>query len=314
MAKELRYLECMSHKSDSVILLSEWNNTKVVLKADNIRERTWNKAKPMMFSSFMEELVSSNLSLLVAKHILSECDKGADGIFTKLESGYCWHMVDRDEILFMFLLYGSSAIANLYGTCGNMMAVEFASPDPLVRLPVAKEYRSWKLRVRMVIALIEMIEELEDTKYGTLLLCDFQRSNFGFIEVNGQLVAKSIDNDISIFKDDLLHNALRFEKNKTCESDDDCEFLQCKVPCDHERGKCSGQLANNNLEMLCSLFLLSETNFFYTGILWEPPNSIKKELDVLLNQCAHPLKPSNSIPKELAKQLKQLLLHSIKKE
>ena len=34
---------------------------------------------------------------------------------------------------------------------------------------------------------IKMIKELEDMKYGTPHLCDFQKANFGFVEVNGQL-------------------------------------------------------------------------------------------------------------------------------
>ena len=283
---------------------------KVVLKADEIRTLTRNRAMSTTYYGFLESLILySNISVSVAKHILSECDVGSDGLFTEAESIYCWHLYDREEIHFMFLLPGNTGIPNLFGVCGHLVVVEYASTIPLVQLPLMKEYRSWELRAKMAIALIEMVEAVEDTKYGPLFLCDFQRSNFGFVEINGRLVAKSIDNDISLFKKDL-YAAMSIEKNNTCSSDNQCDYIKCHIPCNRDTGKCSGMLMSNNLQMLCSIFLVSEIKVFYTGILWNPPPGIKKDLTSLLNQCAYPLTPSDSISRRLATKLKELLYNS----
>ncbi len=312
----------MSHKSDSIILLADWNQNnneiiQIVLKADHISNGSESEAIPRntnYYSRFLESIVLfNNVSFSVAKHILSECDKNSDGIITSRETSYCWHMHKRDEILIMMLLSDNNGIPNLYGTCGNMMAVEYVTSAPLVGLELIKDFMSWSLRARMSVALIEMIESLEDTKYGTLYLCDFQRSNFGFVlDANGHLVAKSIDNDLSLFKNQL-YEQLTLEEDYLCTSDKDCEFLACKVPCDKISGKCSGKLVTNNLQVLCSLFLLSEseTDFMYSGLLRNPPNEIRKQLTSLLHQCAHPLSVSDKISINLASQLKQVLKKSI---
>lgn len=67
--------------------------------------------------------------------------------------------------------------------------------EPTVNFPMVVEYRSWKFRLQMILALIEMTENLENTKYGTAYLCDPSRGNFGFALQDNRLIAKTIDND-----------------------------------------------------------------------------------------------------------------------
>ena len=306
----------MSHKTECVILLAEWKHDndlilKIVLKADDISDS--HAEIPYTYSIFLESLIRfKNISFSVAKHVLSECDKNADGVFSLIEASYCLHMFENDEILTMMLLSGNRGIPTLYGTCGNMVAVEYVTSSPLVALSIVKEYRSWDLRAKMALALIEMIEGLEDTRYGTLFLCDFQRGNFGFVENDGHLIAKSIDNDLSLFRN-KLYEQLKSETLDDCKSDSDCDFLHCMVPCDKDTRKCSGRLVTNNLQMLCnSIFLSSQRfDFMYSGLLWNPPMLIKKQIKGLLHQCAHPLTESDRISRSLARQLKRVLKNSI---
>ena len=304
----------MSHKSTSRIVLAKWKaGPKLVLKTDVISSRTRAESAESnvtFWTELMKFFISNNFSLPVIRRILSECDKGSDGVFSPEETMYCRHLAERSEILIMMALAGNSGIPHLYGTCGNLVAVEYVSSLPLETIPKFKEFRSWKLRSKIAIALIEMVEALEDTKYGTLLLCDFQRSNFGIVEVNNTFVAKSIDNDISFFRNELL-NSIKFETTMNCTSNDDCNFLECEVAC--QNGKCSGKLLSNNLENLCRR-ILSRARFgvLVTGLLDEPPDKVLKELTALLHRCAYPLTRSTKISSQLATQLKKVLKSSIR--
>ncbi|XP_041379770.1 uncharacterized protein LOC121392741 [Gigantopelta aegis] len=88
-------------------------------------------------------------------------------------------------------------------TCGTLFGVEFVPSTPF-NLPIFKDSRSWDFRAKLAISLIELVEKLEKTDYGTLYLCDVQEGNFGVVEIDGQYVVKSIDNDISLYEKSLL--------------------------------------------------------------------------------------------------------------
>ena len=304
----------MSHVSSSRIVLAEWKSElKIVLKADVLSKITRSRVdssaqKLTSWSKLMALIVDNDISIPVARRVLSECDKGSDGVFSSEEVMNCWHLVDNEEILIMMSLIGNSGIANLYGTCGNLVAVQYASSLPQQLLLSSEEFKLWELKSKIAVALIEMAESLENTKYGTLMLCDFHRSNFGIVQVNNTLIAKSIDNDISFFKKYLLNSIIH---NTNCTSDTECSFFECEALC--KNGKCSGKLLTNNLQNLCRWMFLRTGSALGSdvGILHNPPTKVKKELDALLHICAHPLTPSTEISMKLAKQLKELLKKSM---
>ena len=183
----------------------------------------------------------------MADSILFECDSNHTGQLSFAETMYCWHLVDQDELTISLQLQDLDVVPSFYGTCGNLIAMEYAATLPLDQ-PLVEDVRSWGLRARLAIALIEMIEKLENTKYGTLHLCDFKESNFGVVQADGAYVAKSIDNDLSVFENSLIE-ILRYEKNNSCTTNQDCSYIHCEVQCNSFIGKCSGKLVSNNLQV-----------------------------------------------------------------
>ena len=190
--------------------------------------------------------INSQRTVEVIEHIFSECDVGGDGILHYDEALPCWQLVETEEYALFSMLQGKSGIPDIYGTCGNMYAVQYANAEPFWGLHTTPSSgtRPWNLRAKLAIALLDMIESIEHTPYGTLYLCDIQESNFGVVERDDKLVAKAIDVDISWFEPGMI-SAVAYEKNKTCSGHTDCEFISCQVDCIHN--KCSGQLVSNNL-------------------------------------------------------------------
>ena len=119
----------------------------------------------------------------VVEEIFSECDIDNDGIL----DGYnefisCWQLVETNEyVLFKFLREKSGMLA-VYGVCGVVYAVEYASSESFgYFLSSWSDGRNWNLRARLAVALLEMIADFEDTPYGTLYLRDVHESNFGVV-------------------------------------------------------------------------------------------------------------------------------------
>ena len=86
------------------------------------------------------------------------------------------------------MLKDSSATLDVYGTCGNLYGIQYADAEPFIGskkslLWYTSEPRSWNFRARLAIAILELIESIEYTPYGTLYQCDVHEANFGIVRV-----------------------------------------------------------------------------------------------------------------------------------
>lgn len=188
-------------------------------------------------------------ALIAVERVFSECDVLEDGQLTYHEALVCWQLLETDEFILLLVLSGVSAIPDLYGTCGTMYAMQYATSEPFLSRYLA-DNRSWQFKARLAIALIEMVHSIEATPYGTLYLCDVQESNFGVVQRSHtrDLVAKTIDLDISWFED-TLKSSVKYENNKYCRSHIDCDMVSCLVACNTTTNACSGRLWSNNLQV-----------------------------------------------------------------
>ena len=187
-------------------------------------------------------------TLETVERVFSECDVLGDGRLSYSEALVCWSLLETDEFVLLSLLRGASAVPDIYGVCGNMYATQFASSQTLLDRELAVlDGRTWSLRARLAISLIEMVASLETTPYGTLYLCDVKGPNFGMVRHHGnsQLTAKAIDLDLSSFE--TISNRFEHHRQKECLIDSDCSFVDCRIAC--SKGTCSGPVISNNLQV-----------------------------------------------------------------
>lgn len=96
----------------------------------------------------------------------------------------CWLLLETKEYSFYQLLQGNSALPELLGVCGPLYAVQYAPSEPFLGFRTDWfEVRDWKFRAQLALALLGMVEALEDTEFGTVYLCDVQESNFGVVSL-----------------------------------------------------------------------------------------------------------------------------------
>ena len=187
---------------------------------------------------------NSSVSDIALERIVGECDIHSDGVLTGPELQHCSRLV-QPELILSTLLKDSDAIPLAFGTCGEMVAFEYASSEPLHSGLLYR--RPWWESVELAIAVLDMIHALEHTAYGALYICDMQWKNLGVVnKPGGGVVVKSIDNDKSFFEANMRET---INQKRSCEVDHDCRVVGCSVTCNVTTHTCSQQLAANNLQV-----------------------------------------------------------------
>ena len=121
-------------------------------------------------------------TLATVQGVLRECDLRQDDSLSYPELITCWQLVYTAEYVLYSLLRDNVAVPDILGVCGNMYAVEYAASAPFLGFTSSLfDGRSWEFRSDLAVALLDMVEVLENTSYGTLYLCDVQESNFGVV-------------------------------------------------------------------------------------------------------------------------------------
>ena len=122
--------------------------------------------------------IYTSQTIEILNEIFIECDVGGDGILQLTESLVCWELVETGEFMLNLLLRDSSATLDVYGTCGNMYALQYADSMPHI-----SDSRPWSLRARLAVAILELVQSIEQTPYGTLYLCDVLEDNIGLVRL-----------------------------------------------------------------------------------------------------------------------------------
>ena len=191
----------------------------------------------------------------VLDRIVSECDVGGDGALSGSELQHCGRLIQPGLILHTMFNKSTNLVPDIYGSCGELLSAEFASSDPLYAGII--DMRPWHHRAQLALALLDYIQELEHTAYGTLYLCDLQWKNLGVVTgPDGRIGIKSIDNDKLYFGRVLER---RVNKSRQCQVDYDCRVVACHVECNKTTHTCSRKLSSNNLEV-CVAGKYSEPN------------------------------------------------------
>ena len=182
-------------------------------------------------------------------HYFKECDSNHNGLLSYQEMAICWRLIYSEEYLFGVLLGTYKGIPQVYGTCGDVFAVQYAEEPIFQPLWNSFPLTPWATRAHMAIALLDVIEEFETTPYGVLYLCDLQASNLAFQkQSDGSYKAYAIDMDISFFEGAMLSILQQdMDKLKRCEDDQKCSFFSCHSKC--IEGKCSQKLDTSNLQV-----------------------------------------------------------------
>uniref|UniRef100_T1I8M9 PIP49_C domain-containing protein n=1 Tax=Rhodnius prolixus TaxID=13249 RepID=T1I8M9_RHOPR len=168
----------------------------------------------------------------------------------------------------------------LVGYCGQFYVTEHlhSALDSEV-IDDSSTMESWAKRVHLAVELLQLIELIDQEN---LLMCQVTPSMFG-LTASGKV--KIMDLDLTLPK--ALVNSLT-SSGKSCSSDYDCSFYDCKSTCSLEANKCIFPVINTNLQIVCEKIFLGWSmpgRLLVPGLLMSVHTPMS--LASLLRQCAH---------------------------
>lgn len=220
-----------------------------------------------------------------------------------------WTLVQDNEYLISALYTDVDVFPQLLGTCGQYFAVEYLEPvqgvSTLLSLTDGRE--EWAKRLRLAILIMELINELDSSFKEPFHLCDVKLSHFGLTKPGTRL--KFIDLN-SVSPKSVVNEIIR--NIGDCESDNDCEFYDCRGRCDMERKKCYNAVTNNNMQIVCEKLFLGWTmsnKMIIPGLLMS--QHTPSSLATVLRLCANPESEADKPRAATSDEIKQRLYNII---
>lgn len=228
-----------------------------------------------------------NLSDLV-NLILAAADGNKDGHVSLPEAKSAWALLQLNEFLLMVILQDKEHTPKLLGFCGDLYITERVQYTSLygISLPwiievfVPRGLRkrmdqwftpSWPRKAKIVIGLLEFVEDIFHGPYGNFLMCDISAKNFGYNEKYDLKVV-----DMRNIVPEM--NLKELIKDRPCEVDADCVYgTDCSTVCDQSKKRCTADITQPNLAKICLLvkdYLLRGT-----------PSEIQDELEKQIYSC-----------------------------
>ncbi len=184
------------------------------------------------------------------KQVVSECDLHGDGLLEHDELIRCWQIVESEEYVIASLLQGNPGVPKVYGVCGELYAEEYVDPLQSSGARFLTRQMPWKSKARIALAILDLLEAIEDTPYGTLYYCDVKPLNMGILRQGGKTIAKVIDLDTSWFGDSM--RVVEFQYGilgKQCKSDPECDYSKCHFACNTTSLTCTDEVISNNFQV-----------------------------------------------------------------
>jgi len=202
-----------------------------------------------------------------------------------------WTLALDNEYVFSRIFSHYDVFPEMFGSCGGIYVVERLRPLDMPSYLQRVNFQGWVERVKVSLAILDLLEELDNMFLAPLHLCDIKPEHFG---LSDHARAKFLDLD-SVFLKPVVDRTVG--DGSDCSQHEDCDLFDCRGHCDSTTGKCLGAVVNNNLQVVCEkLFLGSSLGFQFlggTGLLNSKHASFR--LQRALKRCANPAKSKDGV-------------------
>eukprot|EP00092_Neocalanus_flemingeri_P011300 GFUD01012179.1.p1 GENE.GFUD01012179.1~~GFUD01012179.1.p1 ORF type:complete len:373 (+),score=96.41 GFUD01012179.1:265-1383(+) len=198
-----------------------------------------------------------------------------------------WTLIMDNEYVFTRIFKQYDVFPELFGSCGGAYIVEKLRPLDMPYYLHRVSFQGWVERVRLGLAILDLVEELESMFDYPVHLCDVKSEHFGLSD-HGRVKFLDVDN---VYLKPIVDKTVG--DGTDCEKHSDCDLFDCRGRCDLVSQKCAGEVVNNNLQVVCQKIFLGDSLGFKflggTGLL--ASRHASKSLQQALQSCSN---PSNS--------------------
>ena len=171
-----------------------------------------------------------------------------------------WTLSLDPEFVYSRLFKEYDVFPEVYGTCGGLFFVEKLEPLDLPYFLQSLDFGGWVARVKLALAILDLVEELDTMFHFPLHLCDVKTEHFGVAE-SGRV--KYLDGD-NVYLKPVADRTVG--DGSECSRDSDCDLFDCSGRCDLAENTCSGPVRNTNLQLVCQkIFLNRQIGFKFLG-------------------------------------------------
>ncbi|XP_016008573.2 divergent protein kinase domain 1B [Rousettus aegyptiacus] len=200
----------------------------------------------------------------LAGQVLLMADFDGDSRVSLAEARSVWALLQQHEVLLLLSLQDKEHAARLLGCCGDLYATEGAPhrPWPGAALPpllrpllppalLAALQRwlgpAWPWRAKIALGLLEFVEELFHSAYGTFYMCETTLASVAYTAQYDFRMA-----DLQQVAPEAA--VQRFLRGRPCQRTADCTYgRDCSAPCDQLVRQCKGDLLQPTLAKVCAL-------------------------------------------------------------
>ncbi|XP_030760683.1 divergent protein kinase domain 1C [Sitophilus oryzae] len=301
ISKDIHSLTCHSFQAaKEAVFSAEWYNIRLVFKSvsRDIQALHWYDNGVLRyptekeFLSSIRTIVKRKLNLTLAYDTavrlsrLKPSYEEKDLTKRQQEMDSLWYLLQDNEYLLSTIFTDKDIFPQLIGTCGSYFAVEYLEPVPSLSsyLSLNDNKEEWGQRLRFAVQILDLLEDLDTGFREPFHLCNVKFNHFGYVKNKKKL--KFIDLD-EVYPRSIINNY--FMEIESCQSDEDCEYMDCRSVCDQTTGQCRGTVTNNNLQIVCEKIFLGwgmSNTILVPGLLMSQHTS--SELAPILRRCANP--------------------------
>ena len=160
-----------------------------------------------------------------------------------------WTLMLDSEYVFSRLFQHFDVFPELFGSCGGLYVVEKMKPLNMPYYLQRVTFQGWVERVKVGLAILDLVEELDNMFDHPVHLCDVKSEHFG-LSVHGRVKYLNVDN---VFLKPVGDKDKTVGDRTECKKHEDCDLFDCKGQCSLITKKCRGSVVNNNLQVICDL-------------------------------------------------------------
>ncbi|XP_045463671.1 divergent protein kinase domain 1C [Harmonia axyridis] len=296
--EEINSVSCYSFKSTKrVKFKAEWKGTGIIFKSPTrITPFHWYENGKKIYPSekqFLTALravvknqLNLNLPVNTILRIMKKTIHSKDSDVLKQEEiDALSTLVQDNEFLVLSFFHGNDVFPRLIGTCGSHYATEYVEPLQVTSslMALTDNVEEWIQRLQMAAQILELLKKLETDFQEPIHLCDIQLHHFGTHKEDESLRYMDLS---KIYPKSIINRLFR---NLTCQSDEDCEFYDCRSKCNRFSKTCAQGVTNNNFQVTCEKIFLGwrrSNTLIVPGLLLS--EHTPSDLAAVLRHCSNP--------------------------
>ncbi|XP_058065905.1 divergent protein kinase domain 1A [Anopheles bellator] len=195
-----------------------------------------------------------------------------------------WNLIQNNEYLLSRLYEEKEIFPQVIGTCGDLFITELLETvefdERRYHFTNHIDLSKWRYHIKVAVLILDYLEEMAQNRFQmcSVILAGFgiSDSRMKYHDLRYIIPEASIDRKLS--------------DGRSCQSDNDCFYYDCRTRCNTTVHQCTTRLLNNNLQIVCEKIFRGTAGEPGILVTEKSPNRLLR----ILERCAHPVSKADT--------------------